>query len=189
MHRSGGEFYPPGRTQSEPLTMFYDEVCRYLDLYFTEEQEVDGLKVHKYAATERSVDNGTKYSEYACFSNGESWPSGLMNVSACRFGAPVFISFPHFYAADPYYLDFVDGMHPDKEKHEFYTILEPETGIPFERVARLQINLMVRQSPNIALFEKAPTLFFPIMWLEQKTKVPKELIEEVKSAATSPPAA
>lgn len=130
---SGGEFYPPGQTKDKPLSFFNGELCRYMDLYYTEEQEINGLKVNKYAATERSVDNGTKYSEYSCFSYGESLPSGVMNVSACRYGAPVFVSFPHFYAADPYYLQFVDGLQPDKSQHEFYIAMEADTGIPVVR--------------------------------------------------------
>lgn len=52
-------------------------------------------------------------------------PSGLFNVSSCRFGAPVFMSFPHFYNADPFYSQQVDGMKPDKNKHEFFVALEP----------------------------------------------------------------
>ncbi len=28
-------------------------------------------------------------------------PNGLLNVSACKFDAPAYISFPHFYRADP----------------------------------------------------------------------------------------
>lgn len=112
--------------------------------------------------------------------------SGVMNVSACRFGAPVFISFPHFYAADPYYLQFVDGLKPNKSKHEFHITMEPDTAIPLEVAARLQVNVMVRQSPNIALFQEAPTLFFPVLWFEQKVRIPDELIDGITIAASMP---
>lgn len=78
---SGGEFYPPGQTKDDPVTLFNGELCRYLDLYFIEEQTINGLNVNKYAATERSVDNGTKYSDYSCFAGEENLPSGVMNVS------------------------------------------------------------------------------------------------------------
>lgn len=164
VHGSGGEYYPPGQTKDQPLTFFNGELCRYLDLYFDEEQEIGGLKAYKYAANERSVDNGTKYSEYKCFSEGDTLPSGVMNVSSCRYGAPVVISFPHFYAADPYYLQFTEGLNPRKDLHEFYITMEPDTAIPIEVAARLQVNVMVKRSPNIALFQEAPTLFFPALW-------------------------
>lgn len=183
---SGGEFYPPGQTKDHPLTFFNGELCRYLDLYYTSEQVINGLKVYKYAATERSVDNGTKYGEYACFSPHESLPSGVMNVSACRYGAPVFVSFPHYYAADPYYLQFVDGLAPNQSKHEFHITMEPDLGIPVEVAARLQVNVMVQPSPNIALFQEAPTLFFPALWFEQKVRIPNEMIDELTIAASTP---
>ena len=55
----------------------------------------------------------------------ECMPSGVRGISKCRYGAPVFLSFPHFYAADPYYLRSVEGLNPKKELHELYLALEP----------------------------------------------------------------
>lgn len=187
MRGSGGEYYPPQQTKDRPLTFFNGELCRYLDLYFDEEKDINGLRAYKYSANERSVDNGTKYSEYACFSTeGETLPSGVMNVSACRFGAPVVISFPHFYAADPYYLQFVDGLKPNKDFHEFYITMEPDTAIPIEVGARLQVNVMVKPSPNIALFQEAPVLFFPTLWFEQKVTIPDDMVDDLMVAASMP---
>lgn len=157
---SAGEFFPPGQTKDKPLTFYDGELCRYWDLYYTDELNVNGLTTYKYSATERSVDNGTKYKEYKCFSRGESVASGLMNVSACCYGAPGFLSLPHFYGADPTYLNYVDGMKPSKNDHEFYIVLEPITGIPVNVAARLQVNLHIQRYPNIELYRKAPELFF-----------------------------
>lgn len=35
------------------------------------------------------------------------------------------MSFPHFYHADPVYLDQIEGMKPEKEKHQFFMSFEP----------------------------------------------------------------
>lgn len=183
---SGGEYYPPDASKDKPLSIFNGELCRPLDLHFTEEVTIDGINAYKYAATERSVDNGTKYEENQCYSFGESVPSGVMNVSACRYGAPVFISFPHYYGADPYYLDFVDGQAPSKKDHEFYMALEPTTGIPVEAAARFQANILIRPSPNIALFQEAPYMFFPLIWFEEKVRIPDEMIALIKIAVYVP---
>lgn len=168
--------------------MFSGELCRYLDLYFTEEVDINGLTANKYSATERSLDNGKKYDEYECFSHGEEpdIPSGVMNISACRYGAPVFVSMPHFYAADPYFLEAVDGLEPNKEKHEFYIALDGQTGIPIDVAARLQVNILVRPYPNIALYQEAPHMFFPIVWFEQKVRIPSDMIDEIKIASSIP---
>lgn len=49
----------------------------------------------------------------------------MVNLSSCRYGLPVFASLPHYYGADPVYLDTVEGLHPDRNKHEVYLIIEP----------------------------------------------------------------
>lgn len=35
------------------------------------------------------------------------------------------MSLPNFYAADPFYLNQVEGMRPKKDLHEFFITLEP----------------------------------------------------------------
>lgn len=52
--------------------------------------------------------------------------------------------------------------------------------------ARLQINVMIRPSPNVALFQEAPTIFFPALWFEQKVRIPREMIDELTIAASIP---
>lgn len=69
--------------------------------------------------------SGTLYPENECFCSGECVPQGLFNVSSCRYGTPVFMSFPHFYYADDYYHKQIDGMKPDEEKHKFFMAFEP----------------------------------------------------------------
>lgn len=41
-------------------------------------------------------------------------------MKTCRMGAPAYISYPHFYGADPALLEDVEGLQPDPGKHEFY---------------------------------------------------------------------
>jgi len=60
-----------------------------------------------------------------CYCNGECTPSGLMNITECRFGAPVFISLPHFYKTDPSVLNQFEGLNPNEEDHSFFITLEP----------------------------------------------------------------
>lgn len=60
-----------------------------------------------------------------CYCNGECTPSGLMNLTTCRYGAPVFISLPHFYKTDPSILDKVEGLNPNQKDYSFSVTLEP----------------------------------------------------------------
>lgn len=65
-------------------------------------------------------------------------------MSDCRYGAPIFASFPHFYLANASYLNAVTGLSPNQSKHEFAISLEPITGIPLDVDAKLQINTLIQ---------------------------------------------
>lgn len=84
-----------------------------------------------------------------CFCGGECAPSGVINVTACRFGSPVFMSYPHFYQADQIYLEQVEGLEPNRDNHEFYIIVEPALGTILEIAARFQVNMLVEPIKNI----------------------------------------
>lgn len=127
---SAGEFYPQNLQQDQSISFFSPDLCRSIPLDYAEEQEIKGIRAYKYSGGPRTVDNGTKYPDNWCFCAGECVPSGVLNISSCRYGTPVFMSFPHFYGADPYYLHQVDGMMPSQEKHEFYMTLEPVSFLP-----------------------------------------------------------
>lgn len=51
--------------------------------------------------------------------------SGLMNVSACRYGSPSFLSLPHFLYGDPALREKVHGLDPNPDLHSFYFAVEP----------------------------------------------------------------
>lgn len=122
---SAGEFYPPGITKEQTVSIFSPEICRSFHLDYEEEKNIYGVNTLKFSGGDRTVDNGTLYPENECYCSGECVPLGLFNVSACKFGTPGFISFPHFYNADPFYLDQVEGLKPEKDKHQFFISYEP----------------------------------------------------------------
>lgn len=92
---------------------------------YEEESEVQGVPGYKYVGGVSMMDNGTLDPSTECYCNGECVPVGVTNLTVCRFGAPAFASYPHFYLADPLYTSFLRGIKPVKEKHQFYLILEP----------------------------------------------------------------
>lgn len=113
--------------------------------------------------------NNTNYDKInmgKCFCNGECSPLGLINVTSCRYGAPGFISLPHFYKGDPVLRQQVHGLNPNDKKHSFYITLEPNTGIPLDVAARLQVNILLQPSNTIDLFKNIPKIYLPIMWFD-----------------------
>lgn len=128
---SAGDFFAPFIKKEQTVELFSPEMCRSVPMDFEEEIEIHGVKTFKFAGGNRTVDNGTLYPENECFCGGECVPSGLFNVSSCRYGTPVFMSFPHFYNADPFYLNQVEGLKPDKDKHQFFMSFEPVRELVF----------------------------------------------------------
>ena len=95
----------------------------------------------------------------ACFCLEEEgfscFKSGVFNMEPCKRtadrprGAPIALSYPHFYQADPSYLAAVEGLSPDKEKHQFYVDVLPEFGFPLAIRPRFQLNAIIRRDKDI----------------------------------------
>lgn len=137
-----GEFYPTDRTRDH-ITLYSSEMCSYTQLDYEGDVDIKGVQAYKYAPLHlfdngnyswpffsrinfvSSVFLGHTVPETKCFCKDECIPSGVLDISACREDSPIFLSLPHFYGADPYYTNIIDGLKPEKDKHEFYITLEP----------------------------------------------------------------
>ncbi|XP_034826856.1 protein peste-like [Maniola hyperantus] len=178
---SGGEFMPHNLTEDEPLTIFMPDLCRTVHMEYEDSGHIGGLPYNKYAMTEISFDNSSRSPLNSCFCNGECGWSGLMNVSACRFGSPSFLSLPHFLHGDPALLDSVRGLDPDPDLHSFYFAVEPRLGVPLDVAGRFQFNVFIEPNPYIALYEKVPKMMFPIFWVEQRVTVDEAVLSELRT--------
>lgn len=90
---------------------------------------VSGVAGYRYRMSKNIVDNGTSDPGTLCKGEENGLPQGVLNLTACRPGAPAFISSPHFFHADPYYVSQVAGLQPEADKHQFYITLEPVSKI------------------------------------------------------------
>ncbi|CAH2217644.1 jg1230 [Pararge aegeria aegeria] len=178
---SGGEFMPHNLTEDSLLTIFMPDLCRTVHLEYEQSGQIGGLPYNKYAMTDISFDNSSRTPLNSCFCNGECGWGGVMNVSACRFGSPSFLSLPHFLHGDPELRDTVRGMQPDPDLHSFYFAVEPRLGVPLDVAGRFQFNVFIEPNPNIALYEKVPKMLFPIFWVEQRVKVSEPVISELRT--------
>lgn len=116
----------PSLTKNDTIPVFAPDVCTLLHLQYDNMTEFEGLTGKRFISTAAMLDNGTNVPSRACYCEGnECQPSGVLNVSHCKFGAPVFISLPHFYLADETYINAVDGLEPHKDKHEFFIVVQP----------------------------------------------------------------
>ncbi|XP_069685569.1 scavenger receptor class B member 1 [Periplaneta americana] len=168
---SEGSFFPPRKYTHSDIVHVYDkDVCRILPLKFRGMTSKDGIEAGLYTTTEDVFDLPDSQPDNKCYcgENDEMCPAkGLQSIAPCQFGAPAYLSFPHFYNADPALLDAVEGLKPEEEKHRTYFLIQPSLGVPVEGQVRVQFNLKVERSPNIHSVSKFPDIVFPIIWIQE----------------------
>jgi len=187
VHGSAGEFYTP-HVQKNHIDLFSNDLCRSIRLPFSREVEVSGIKSYEFVADKSFFANGTENPLNSCYEPvGEQLFSGVYNTSLCRYGAPVFISQPHFLNADPYYLSLVkSGLSPDPVQHGTSFKVEPLSGIPTDVTARFQMNVLLAPVSGITILANVPTVYFPVMWFENKAAVPANLVSQLSLLAKLP---
>ncbi|KAL0831626.1 hypothetical protein ABMA28_002400 [Loxostege sticticalis] len=188
---STGELWAPELGQEE-VFIFASDICSYMILGKDKTVTVEGIEGVQYAASNPPFDNGRHDPRTACYCDTD-WdpekpdrdclPPGALNVSACRFGAPAFVSLPHFLNADPYYPSKIKGLNPTSE-HNFRLSLEMFTGMPLAVAAQLQINLLVRHVGGIAIANRLPDedTLVPMFWFRQELQTTPEYAAQARLA-------
>lgn len=185
---TSGEVWPPlSGDPNRPLTMFIVDICRYLQLQPEKNVSKYDISGIQWSGDAAMLDGQGETESPTCWCLADKCPDvkpGVFNASTCQFGAPAFMSYPHFYLADPSYRDAVTGMTPNATQHKFYVSLAPDTGIPLEIRGRLQINLLVRNEPASSIYGHVPDTFVPMFWFTQSADITKELADKAKTIAT-----
>lgn len=137
---STGDFWPVAITKESNVSLFIPDFCRYtreisphldslyknangiwcfssIKLYKVGDHKVSSIEGVKFEGNNNTFDNGKQFADKEC----EDCPldSGVRDLSS-RVPAPVFVSFPHFYAADANYLKHVNGLQPVRDLHAFH---------------------------------------------------------------------
>ncbi|XP_058827712.1 protein peste-like [Topomyia yanbarensis] len=175
-----GDIFPTKIRKDRPLGIFTPEMCRMVSFEFEREEDVYGVVGYRFVGSERTVDNGSLYAENQCNFGGEFMPSGMINITECRLGAPFYMSFPHFYLADPFYRDQMEGMKPNRERHQFFFTIEPTTGVVLNASIRFQVNVLLQQYSAIALYQDAPRSYIPVFWFTRSFQMPEEDVLKLK---------
>ncbi|UXI14252.1 Scavenger receptor class B member 1 [Sarcoptes scabiei] len=111
-------------------------------------------------------------------------PSGVFDLSACKQGAPIYISKPHFLDADPIYLKNVKGLHPIASKHDPYFDIEPVTGVPVDFVVRMQVNVDFKNQGT--KFPKIKSNMIPLMWQEFSSHITDSIAAQIRIQTKAP---
>nr|CAH7713169.1 unnamed protein product [Callosobruchus chinensis] len=184
---TGELWYPP--LGSETVKLFATDLCSSVELVKKDKFWLYGMESDKYVGTEEVFDNGSVHPEQKCFvPDHVQQPSGVRNVSLCKFGAPAFLSYAHFYLADDSYRSSIDGMQPNKSKHEMFIALEPHTGFPLRVQASFQVNLKLLNVKGITMLENMKPNMMPAFWFSQTAQMTDELVGLAKILLVLPSA-
>ncbi|XP_031664827.1 scavenger receptor class B member 1-like isoform X1 [Oncorhynchus kisutch] len=162
---TAGQMWPPFMTKESTLPFYSPDACRSLELVYQREGIMKGIPLYRFVAPKTMLANGSDYAPNEGFCPCRQ--SGLLNVSSCRSNAPVFISQPHFYNADPVLLDYVQGLQPTEDEHGLFIDIHPETGVPLNVSIRLQLNLYMKEVSGITETGKISEVVMPMIWFEE----------------------
>uniref|UniRef100_A0A668UJH0 Scavenger receptor class B, member 2a n=1 Tax=Oreochromis aureus TaxID=47969 RepID=A0A668UJH0_OREAU len=175
-----GTFFHPLTNVNESLYIFAAELCRFIHLAYVEEVEVKGIQAYRFAprgnvltSPQNNPANPTN-----CVPAGECLGTGVLKV---REGAPIVVSFPHFYQADPAYINAIDGLNPNKEEHETYLDLQPMTGVPIRTSKRAQLNMILKRVTGFPKTRNIAETIFPIMFVNEMATIDDEPAAQMRS--------
>ncbi|OQR77586.1 scavenger receptor class B member 1-like, partial [Tropilaelaps mercedesae] len=184
---TNGELVHPISSTDEHIHFFNPVFCKSWRL--TRGPDVDslGITLTRFIAGPEILYNSSKAPSHRCFEKpGISLPSGGMYLSRCQFGLPLVLSYPHFYAADPVYLEHIEGLSPDESRHQFYTDVEPRLGITLGLSARAQINVKLERVDFLKYFRHVPELVLPVFWQEIKIEQTPAFAEHINELLERP---
>ncbi|XP_065707773.1 scavenger receptor class B member 1 [Patagioenas fasciata] len=172
---TAGEMWPPFMSPTS-LEFYSPDACRSMTLVYEQSGKFQGLPTYRFVAPKTLFANGTEYPPNEGFC--PCMQSGILNVSSCRHDAPMFISHPHFYNADPSLLDAVEGLQPSKDKHGLFLDIHPMTGIPMNCSIKLQLNLYIKQVVGIVQTGRIKPVVLPLLWFGESGHIEGSVLRQ-----------
>lgn len=168
--------------ENEKMKLFFGPICRPLHFKFDKKVTIDSyFQTMRFIPEEKSFSSPDEVPENQCYCLQEPClPSGLLDISGCKEGSPVYMSWPHFLHGDPQLRKNLIGMAPDEEKHSFIMDVLPKYGIALRAFARLQMNVVVEKSDGFGWFDKInqEKIYLPALWFEEGIGGPSEIVSE-----------
>ncbi|KAG8180256.1 hypothetical protein JTE90_019537 [Oedothorax gibbosus] len=169
---TNGELGPAVRDNQTTYSFFQPTFCRSLSF------DYEKNKIHKIIISKRFRNTQSIFKDATlnqCFDQDHELPSGVMDLGPCLFNAPIVLSFPHFYLADPTYLEYVQGLNPNKTQHESFLDVEPTTGLTVGLTMRFQLNVHLHPSSKILQLKNITEGVYPIFWMEMLTEISDDM--------------
>lgn len=164
--------------QTQRLYLFSTDVCRSLYAKFEDHSSVLNIPTELFSIPSEIFANASVNPDNVPF--GLVY-SGILNVSVCRDGAPIFISLPHLLYADDRVKDLVVGINPDEKAHRTLFEVEPHTGFVLRAEKRLQINVFVAPEELITEMKGISEFILPAIWINESTVIDQKSANDLNN--------
>ena len=184
MNGTNGFTFPPFLTRDTTLRVFYPDLCRSVYFKYTQDIEFHGIQGYRFALSKQALEDPRINKENACFcterNRTECLRSGTIQLSACRGGAPVVMSTPHFLDGSADYVRMTEGLKPNREHHSTFIDVEPKTGKILRLHKRTQVNIDLKTNMVSDHFTGVPEILYPILWTDESMLMDEATQEAVK---------
>ena len=164
--------FPRPINKEEYLYMFSEGLCRSIYFEYKEETIIRQLEMYRYGMPLSLLAN-SKENECYC-TDKFTCRNQMADLAPCKKGAPMILSYPHFYLANQEDIDSIDGLNPNKELHETYIDIEPTSGFSLRAKKRVQLNLALRHYANLPSLTQVREVILPIIWMDNSGEAPKD---------------
>ena len=180
-----GSSFPPDILPNATLYLFNRDLCRSIPLEKLEMQGdviSSGVPGYRFVPPKNIFSPPEENPDNECFcmtDAGCNIPKGVFDMSACQYGAPIMMSWPHFFQADPTLLEGVIGLKPNPSKHQFFMDIQPKLGVALKAQARSQINVQMYKMDSecqdlsnglvdqcLKVTKGLRDMIFPVLWFE-----------------------
>uniref|UniRef100_A0A3Q1J632 Platelet glycoprotein 4 n=1 Tax=Anabas testudineus TaxID=64144 RepID=A0A3Q1J632_ANATE len=146
--------FPPFVDKKKPLYFFSSDICRSVSAGYEKKLNLKGIEVYHYTLQPSTLASPTVNPDNQCFCRDMKTTknctlAGVLDISSCQDGRPIYISLPHFLHGSPSLQDQVVGLNPNEEHHNTFLDVEPTTGFTLRFAKRIQVNMMYGPSKVI----------------------------------------
>lgn len=173
IYGTDGAQFPPFRSKTDKLAIFTPDICRTLYLIYDREDEFKGIPVWRMKLDPKLFEPPKVNPDNECYcmhlNNKPDRCSikGTIDLGGCLKGAPLILSAPHFLGTQPNLADLVEGLTPDRKKHEFFMYFEPRIASPVFAYGRIQLSIRVERTSFLRGFDQVRNAFIPFVWIEE----------------------
>uniref|UniRef100_A0A1A8RY39 Platelet glycoprotein 4 n=1 Tax=Nothobranchius rachovii TaxID=451742 RepID=A0A1A8RY39_9TELE len=178
--------FPPFLKKKEPLYFFTSDICRSVSASYEQTRNLKGIEVYRYSLLPSTLASPLDNPDNKCFCSNMKTTrnctlAGVLDISTCQDGRPIYISLPHYLHGSQELRDSLVGLNPHEEHHKTFLDVEPTTGFTLNFAKRIQVNMMYGPSKVITVLKKVKDYtIFPLVWLNETATLDDETADMFK---------